>query len=73
MVETSSIPAFLEFAEILKSLTNAMASSTVIKHLFLMVLGQTLLSWFPCELQLISFPPELSIVLVLFATHAETN
>lgn len=73
MVETPSTPAFLGFAEIFKRLNNAMAGRTVIMHLFLMVLGQALLNWVPGELQLISFPLELSIVLVLFATHSETN
>lgn len=72
-METSSTPAFLEFVEIFKRLDNAMASRTVIMQLFLMALGQALLNWLPCELQLISFPLELSIVLVLFATHSETN
>lgn len=73
MVETSSTPAFLGFVEIFKRLNNAMAGRTVIIHLFLMVLGQAPLNWVPGELQLISFPLELSIVLVLFATHSETN
>lgn len=73
MVKTSSTPAFHGFAAIFKRLNNAIASRTVIMHLFLMVLGQALLNSVPGELQLISFPLELSIVLVLFVTHSETN